>query len=182
MVGDAGEAGPFEAVLAGLADGVASALVFVVGGDVAEGGVQAAGVVVVSGVVEFGSQHVGVGDLFEVGPFGFDVAEQGLDPCLVCGGAGAAEAGCDGAQGPELPGGACSHLGAVVGHDQQDRLVGVAVAVGVAGAVGPSGPSMRSHRPSASSASVNTTSTCVAVSSMPTWVASHLRVTTSKMA
>ena len=43
MVGDAGEAGPGEAVLAGLADGVASALVFVVGGDVAEGGVQAAG-------------------------------------------------------------------------------------------------------------------------------------------
>ena len=36
MVGDAGEAGPFEAVLAGLAYGVASALVFVVGGDVAE--------------------------------------------------------------------------------------------------------------------------------------------------
>ena len=54
MVGDAGEAGPFEAVLAGLADGVASALVFVVGGDVAEGGVQAAGVVVGAGVVEFG--------------------------------------------------------------------------------------------------------------------------------
>ena len=48
MVGDAGEAGPVEAVLAGLADGVASSLVFVVGGDVAEGGVQAAGVVVVN--------------------------------------------------------------------------------------------------------------------------------------
>ena len=57
MVGDAGEAGPVEAVLAGLADGVASSLVFVVGGDVAEGGVQAAGVVVVSGDVELCSQR-----------------------------------------------------------------------------------------------------------------------------
>ena len=43
MVGDAGEAGPVEAVLAGLADALCSALVFVVGGYVAEGGVQAAG-------------------------------------------------------------------------------------------------------------------------------------------
>ena len=50
MVGDAGEAGPVEAVSSGLADGVTSALVFVVGGDVAEGGVQAAGVVVASGL------------------------------------------------------------------------------------------------------------------------------------
>ena len=40
MVGDAGEAGPVEAVLAGLADALCSSLVFVVGGDVAEGGVQ----------------------------------------------------------------------------------------------------------------------------------------------
>ena len=61
MVGDAGEAGPVEAVLAGLADALSSSLVFVVGGDVAEGGVQAAGVVVVSGDVELCSQRVGVG-------------------------------------------------------------------------------------------------------------------------
>ena len=40
-------------------------------------------VVVVSGDVELCSQRVGVGDLLEVGPFGFDVAEQGFDPCLV---------------------------------------------------------------------------------------------------
>ena len=65
------------------------------------------------------------------------MAEQRFDPGLVCGGAGAAEARRDGAQGPELPCGAGTHLGAVVGHDQQDRLV--AVAVGVAGAVGPAG-------------------------------------------
>ena len=104
----------FEAVLAGLADALCSALVFVVGGDVAEGGVQAAGVVVVSGVVELCSQRVGVGDLLEVGPFGFDVAEQGLDPCLVSRGAGPAEAGRDAAEGEELSGGACAHLGSVV--------------------------------------------------------------------
>ena len=57
---------------------------------------------------------LGSGDLLEVGPFGFDVAEQGLDPCLVGGGAGPAEAGRDAAEGEELSGGACSHLGAVV--------------------------------------------------------------------
>ena len=106
MVGDAGEAGPVEAVLAGLADGVASSLVFVVGGYVAEGGVQAAGVVVVSGDVELCSQRVGVGDLLEVGPLGFDVAEQCFDPCLVRRGAGPAEARRYGAEGEELSGGA----------------------------------------------------------------------------
>ena len=94
---------------------------------------QAPGVVVVSGDVEFGSQRVGVGDLLEVGPLGLDVAEQRLDPCLVSWGAGPAEAGRDGAHGEELPGGACSHLGAVVAHDQQDRLSGV---LAVAGSLG----------------------------------------------
>ena len=58
MVGDAIEAGSVEAVSTGLADGVAAAFVFVVGGDVAEGCVQAPTVVVVADHVEFGSQHV----------------------------------------------------------------------------------------------------------------------------
>ena len=70
-----------------LPDGVSSSLVFVV---IAEGGVQA----VVSGVEPARS----VSDFLEVGPFGFDVAEQGLDPCLVSRGAGPAEARRDGAR------------------------------------------------------------------------------------
>ena len=114
MVGDAGESGSGEAVSAGLADGVASAFVFVVGGDVAQGGVQTAAVVVVFGEVELGSQLRWVADLLEVGPFGLDVAEEGLDPGLVGGGAGPPEAGRDRAQGQELSGGARAHLGAVV--------------------------------------------------------------------
>ena len=88
----------------------AAALVFVVGGDIAQGGVQAAGVVVAgSGVVELcGRSVLGSVMVLEVGPFGLDVAEQGLDPCLVRGQcrAGRGVSPRFGEHGEELPGGA----------------------------------------------------------------------------
>jgi len=68
---------------AGLADLGAAALVFVVGSDVADAGVQPHGVVLDAHAVERGAQDGGVGDVVEVGPVGLDVAEEALDPRLV---------------------------------------------------------------------------------------------------
>ena len=69
-------------------DLLASAGVLVVGGDVADGGVQAGLVVVAAGALELGVERGRVADRFEVGVLGFEVPEEALDPGLVCGGAG----------------------------------------------------------------------------------------------
>ena len=97
-----------------LSDGVASAGVLVVGGDVADAGVEADGVVVAACSAQFGVEHRGVADAFEVGPFGFGVPEQRFDPGLVGGGAGPSEALGDGEAGEDLACDLRGHLGAVV--------------------------------------------------------------------
>ena len=74
-----------EAIAAGLADRVAVSVVFVVGGDVADAGVQPDGVVLLADLVQFEVELAGVADLLEVWPVGLDVPEQGLDPGLVGG-------------------------------------------------------------------------------------------------
>ena len=73
---------PLEPVTAGLADAVAASVVFVVGGDVADPGVQAHGVVLGADAVELGLENAGVGDLLQVRPVALDVPEQALDPGL----------------------------------------------------------------------------------------------------
>jgi hypothetical protein len=88
-------------------------------------GVQPAAVVVGPDDLELAGERRGVADLLQVRPLVLDVAEQGLDPGLVGRGAGPAEVGHDRAHRQELAGGAGAHLGAVVGHGQQDRDVGV---------------------------------------------------------
>ena len=93
MVGDALSAGSGEAVASGGSDGVSKAAVFLVGGDVADAGVQSDGVVALSLDFEFGAEHVDVVDEFEVGLFGLEVAEQALDPGLVGGGCRAGRSG-----------------------------------------------------------------------------------------
>ena len=72
-----------EGVAACLADRFASALVFILGGDVADGGRETHVVVVGLDLVEFGLQFGAVADFFQVWPFAFDVSEQGFDPGLV---------------------------------------------------------------------------------------------------
>jgi hypothetical protein len=70
------EAGLLESGLACLADRRAAALVFVVGGHIADPGVEPHAVVALADQRELGAQHRRVADLVEVGPFGLDVAEQ----------------------------------------------------------------------------------------------------------
>ena len=65
-----------------------------------------------------------------MGPVGLDVPEEALDPGLVGGGAGAAEALGDGKGGEELAGGVTDHGAAVVAHGQQQRVVPVVVGAG----------------------------------------------------
>jgi hypothetical protein len=60
-------AGRGESVAAGLADGLAAAVVLVFGGDVADGLVEPHGVVVLPSDVEFVAQDRGVDDAVEVG-------------------------------------------------------------------------------------------------------------------
>ena len=66
------QAGGFEAGFAGLADGFAAAGVFVVGGDVADTGVQPDGVGVGLDDGQLGPQGGGVGDRQQVWPLGLD--------------------------------------------------------------------------------------------------------------
>jgi len=82
---DAVLACPGEPVAAFPADGITSAFVFVVGGDVADRGVQAHSVVFQAHLVELGVELAGVADLLQVRPLALDVAEQGLDPRLILG-------------------------------------------------------------------------------------------------
>ena len=79
MVGDTPAASPFEPLAAGLADLGAAAAVLVVGGDIADPGVQPDGVVVGTDHLQFGAELVGVADGFPVGPLALDVAEERLD-------------------------------------------------------------------------------------------------------
>ena len=92
MVGDAPQPGGLESCLACFADLLASSFVFVVGGDVADPGVQPDRVVVLADDRELGAQGGGVADGEQMGVLGLDVAEQRLDPGLVGRGAGSASA------------------------------------------------------------------------------------------
>jgi hypothetical protein len=78
MVGDTPTASPLESLAAGLADLGAAAAVLVVGGDIADAGVQPDGVVVGADHLQFSAELVGVADVFQVGPLTLDVAEVGL--------------------------------------------------------------------------------------------------------
>ena len=66
IVDDAVLSGSGEAVASLLSDGVAVAVVLLVGGDVADAGVEADLVVVPLADVELGSQHIDVLNLFQV--------------------------------------------------------------------------------------------------------------------
>jgi hypothetical protein len=98
------ESGVFEACLSGLADGFSSSVVFVVGGDVADAGVQPNRVVVRSDGGELGAQGGWVADREQVRVLGLDVPVEAFDPGLVGRRAGASEVLGDRAQRQELPG------------------------------------------------------------------------------
>ena len=121
-------AGSGEALSAGLADLFSSSLVFVVGCDVADRFVQPHRVVLDPDAGELGFEHDGIGDVFEVGPLALDVTEEGLDPRLVGRGVGAPVVLGDGEERHERPGVVRGHLGAVVGHGEQDRTGPVVLA------------------------------------------------------
>jgi hypothetical protein len=91
--GNPGGSGVVQACPAGGADGGAAAVVFVVGGGVAQGLVQAHGVVVHATQVRFLFQLARVGDLVQVWVLAFEVAEERLDPGLVVRGGGPPESG-----------------------------------------------------------------------------------------
>ena len=114
MVGDTPPAGAAKALAAGLADRGPAALVLVVGGDIADAGVQAHGVVAVLGGGELAAQVGGVGEAFELGVVVLEVAEEALDVRLVGGDAGAPAVGGDRVERHELAGGARGHLRPVV--------------------------------------------------------------------
>jgi hypothetical protein len=116
---------PRKSLAAGLADLGAAAGVLIVGGDVADAGVQPDGVVVGADHLQFGAQLVGVADVFQMGPLALDAAEEALDRGLVGRGVRPAEVLDDRAQRQELAGRPGGHLGAVVGDRQQQRAAGV---------------------------------------------------------
>ena len=76
IVDDALLTGSCETVTACGTNGVALAVVFLVGGAVADAGVKPDGVVVVPLEFEFGAEDVDVGDQFEVGLLDIEVSEQ----------------------------------------------------------------------------------------------------------
>src|ERR687891_832586 len=102
-VGDACFPGRDQPVAAGLADALTASVVLVVGGDVADPGVQPHRVVLQPGAVEFAFELCGVFDLLQVWPLTLDVPEQGLDPGLVLRRVRAAELLGDRDAGQELP-------------------------------------------------------------------------------
>ncbi len=81
----AGLVGGGESVTPGLADDVATALVFIVGGDVADAFVEADAVVVAAGSFQLGGQDLRVGDRQQVRVLGLDVSPQRFDPGLSVG-------------------------------------------------------------------------------------------------
>jgi hypothetical protein len=74
--GNAVGAGRGEAVCSGLSGSFAAAVVFVGGGDVADGFVESDGVVVLPSGIEFGAQDTRVGDGVQVRVLGFPVTEE----------------------------------------------------------------------------------------------------------
>ena len=72
-----------QAGSAGGSNGLAAAVVFVVGGDVADALVQSDGVVVRAQPVELAFQLAGVLDLLQVRELPLEVTEERLDPGLV---------------------------------------------------------------------------------------------------
>src|SRR6266516_7849736 len=145
-------------------------------GELADAGVQPHAVVALLDDLQLGAQHGGIADFGQVGPFGFDVAEQRLDPGLVGGVPGRpkcwwmAHRAMNSRVEPEVIWGPLSLIASRMGRDGSS-------------VVGSTRPSWRavtsSTRPSRSSASVTTTSTWVEVSSAETMWASHLRLTRS---
>ncbi len=91
VVGKPAEPGLFESCLSCFADGFSAAFVFVVGGHIADAGVETDGVVVVSSDRQLSPESGRVLDHQQVRELMFEVAVQGLDPGLVGGGAGSAE-------------------------------------------------------------------------------------------
>lgn len=91
MVIPAGLVGGGEAVAAGLADGVATPFVLVVGSDISDALVEPNGVVVAAHPFELGGKYGGVADGEQVRVLGLDVTPQRLDPSLVGRGVGPAE-------------------------------------------------------------------------------------------
>src|ERR671910_1432087 len=108
-----------QSVGPGFTERVAAPFAFVVGGDVADAGVQPDGVVFGPDVVKFGFEFAGVADLLQVWPLALDVAEEGFDPGLVAARSRPAEPLHDRAGGHELPGRMAAHLRAVVTHREQ---------------------------------------------------------------
>ena len=113
--------GVFESFLAGLADGVSSSFVFVVGADVADAFVEPCPVVVRPADRQLTTQRGRIADREQVRVLGLEVSVEALDPRLVLGNPGPAEVLSDGAQGHELAGGVRAHLWSVVGDREQDR-------------------------------------------------------------
>ena len=81
----ASESGLLQAGFAGLADLLTASVVLVVGGDVADPGVEPDAVVVLPNHGELGAQSDGVSDGEEVGVLDLDGPVQRADPGLVCG-------------------------------------------------------------------------------------------------
>lgn len=80
VVGKPVLSGSSQAVLVGLADGLAATGVLVVGCDVADAGVQTGGVVLGAHSIELGPQDDGIGDGQQVRPLVLERAVEGLDP------------------------------------------------------------------------------------------------------
>ena len=76
MVGQARLAGSLETEQAGAADLRSAAGVFVVGGDVADAGVQPDSVVAVADGGQLAVEVAGVGELAEIGPFVLEVPKK----------------------------------------------------------------------------------------------------------
>jgi hypothetical protein len=100
VVGDALLARAAQPVAARLADRRPAAVVLVVGGDVADAGVQAHAVVLLADGVELARQVGRIAQRAQVRPPVLDVAEQRFDVGLIRGGTGAAVVGRDRVQGP----------------------------------------------------------------------------------
>jgi len=182
MVGDAPQPGLLEAGFACLADRRAAALVLVVGGDVADAGVQPDAVVLLVDQCELGAEGRRVADLGKVGPLGLDsaltwpnsdsihawsVGVPGRPKCWWI-----AHKAMNSRVDPDVICGPLSLMASRIGRDGSSRLRSTR-------------PSWRaatsSASPSRSSASQNTTWTWVAVSSADTISAIHLRETKSSI-
>jgi len=81
--GKAPVTGGFEPGLSCFADGLPSSLVFVVGRDVSDPGMQPDRIPELAGDGEFGAQSGGVLDGEQVGELGLEMAVEALDPGLI---------------------------------------------------------------------------------------------------